>query len=412
MLHELGHTLGFAHTDVETAIMWATAKKDDAPDLDADDEWAMQRMYPPAAAPRLGSYVYAQNQAVDDTLPAATGGVRPFSYSLTPALPAGLSWSPSTRTITGTPTTVTSAATYTWTATDANQDVASTRFTIEVAAERVDLRGQPAKLVHPEGELEGAVVIFDGSSRCSEASGGIRFVIRGAEVAAEGVLPLAGGGPEPSVVTAGEAMLCDQAPSHFRGDVELRRGPDLVRAAQLRVSEGLRQLVATGNVRTIWHAAQGPGTDAPEEQTPEAAPERWEPERWEIRAERLNYSEDDAELRYTGSAHALLGEQSLECAELTVTTTPPESNASTGELEAGTLYCLGNAVLADAGFGRSVAADRAVYGFRDRVMSLSGNVVLRQGSDELRGPRLIYWLDESRYEIGESAALPAGVGEP
>ena len=66
-------------------------------------------------------------------LPEATGGMLPISYALTPALPAGLGFVSSTRTISGTPTEVTTApVTYTYTATDAAGDAASLRFDIEV----------------------------------------------------------------------------------------------------------------------------------------------------------------------------------------------------------------------------------------------------------------------------------------
>ena len=68
-------------------------------------------------------------------LPEATGGVPPISYALTPALPVGLSFDSSTRTISGTPTEITAApVAYTFTATDADGTIASLQFNIEVYA--------------------------------------------------------------------------------------------------------------------------------------------------------------------------------------------------------------------------------------------------------------------------------------
>ena len=68
-------------------------------------------------------------------LPEATGGDGTLSYTLAPAkLPLGLIWTASTRTIAGTPTTVTAAATYTWKATDADGDSAALTFTLRVWA--------------------------------------------------------------------------------------------------------------------------------------------------------------------------------------------------------------------------------------------------------------------------------------
>ncbi len=70
-------------------------------------------------------------------LPAATGGNAPLTYSLTPTLPTGLTFNPTARTITGTPTATLGSTTFTYTATDANGDTATLTFDIEVAASMV-----------------------------------------------------------------------------------------------------------------------------------------------------------------------------------------------------------------------------------------------------------------------------------
>ena len=66
------------------------------------------------------------------TLPAATGGNGTLTYTLTPALPAGVTLDADARTLTGTPTATAAAATYTWSATDEDDDTLSRTFTIEV----------------------------------------------------------------------------------------------------------------------------------------------------------------------------------------------------------------------------------------------------------------------------------------
>ncbi|MXX38279.1 MAG: hypothetical protein F4Z85_09495, partial [Gemmatimonadetes bacterium] len=58
------------------------------------------------------------------TLPAGTGGTAPLTYSLSPALPAGLTFDAATRTIAGTPRAA-SATVYTYTVADANGATAS-----------------------------------------------------------------------------------------------------------------------------------------------------------------------------------------------------------------------------------------------------------------------------------------------
>ena len=74
------------------------------------------------------------------TLPVATGGTAPYTYRLSP-IPAGLQFSPTTRLLSGTPTTVgTTSATYT--VTDAANMSASLTVTIEVIVDvTLDVNG-------------------------------------------------------------------------------------------------------------------------------------------------------------------------------------------------------------------------------------------------------------------------------
>ena len=81
---------------------------------------------------------YVQNLAIDsETLPAATGGDGALTYAISPDLPAGLAFDPTTRLLSGTPTEAQPATLYTCTATDsdaADPDSASLTFRIAVDA--------------------------------------------------------------------------------------------------------------------------------------------------------------------------------------------------------------------------------------------------------------------------------------
>ena len=66
--------------------------------------------------------------AVDLTLPRATGGNGAITYTLTPATPAGLTFIPATRVLSGMPSTVAGATTYTYTAGDTDGSAAGTDF--------------------------------------------------------------------------------------------------------------------------------------------------------------------------------------------------------------------------------------------------------------------------------------------
>ena len=77
--------------------------------------------------------------AVNLTMPTVSGGVGAFTYSLTPTLPAGTTFTAGTRLVSGTPTTAVASATYTYRATDAEGISASRTFTIVVTAAAVAL---------------------------------------------------------------------------------------------------------------------------------------------------------------------------------------------------------------------------------------------------------------------------------
>ena len=74
---------------------------------------------------RVGSMADAQ-------LPAARGGDGIIAYALSPALPRGLTFNASSRTISGTPTAATPRARYAFSATDEDGDSATLTFAIEV----------------------------------------------------------------------------------------------------------------------------------------------------------------------------------------------------------------------------------------------------------------------------------------
>ena len=76
---------------------------------------------------------YTQNAAIDPlTLPAATSGNGTLTYSLSPALPAGLSFNAATRQLSGTPTEVFAQTEFSYTATDVDGDSATLTFNITV----------------------------------------------------------------------------------------------------------------------------------------------------------------------------------------------------------------------------------------------------------------------------------------
>ena len=78
----------------------------------------------------IADQIFTVGEPVNLTLPTATGGVPPYTYSLSP-IPEGLSFSTTERELSGTPTTA-ETITATYTATDAADVSASLTFTMDV----------------------------------------------------------------------------------------------------------------------------------------------------------------------------------------------------------------------------------------------------------------------------------------
>ena len=90
----------------------------------------------------VGPQRYRAGRAIAPlTLPLATGGNAPLTYSLTSTLPAGLALDAATRIISGTPTTPMNETAYKWMVTDADGDMAELIFTIAIeVADRTRLK--------------------------------------------------------------------------------------------------------------------------------------------------------------------------------------------------------------------------------------------------------------------------------
>lgn len=83
--------------------------------------------------------IYFQGATIPSpALPAALGGDAPLSYTLEPAPPPGLTFDAATRVISGTPTETLGPTEFTYTATDADSDTATLKFTMSVGTVSLD----------------------------------------------------------------------------------------------------------------------------------------------------------------------------------------------------------------------------------------------------------------------------------
>ena len=133
----------FTAPDVDTATELTFTLVVSDGDLDSLPSTVMVTVSPDTA-PVFDAVTIDQAYTVGVTitplqLPAATGGNAPLIYSLgtTPALPPGLTFTPGTRTIAGTPTAMMAQTTYTLTVTDSdgiNSDTETFTFTLRINA--------------------------------------------------------------------------------------------------------------------------------------------------------------------------------------------------------------------------------------------------------------------------------------
>ena len=91
------------------------------------------------------------------TLPEATGGTGTITYSLSPTLPAGVTFTSASRVLAGTPTGRFTSATFTYTATDGNSDTVELTFTIVVTA--VAITFNPASFANQSWTVGTAVAL-------------------------------------------------------------------------------------------------------------------------------------------------------------------------------------------------------------------------------------------------------------
>lgn len=287
------------------------------------------------------------------------------------------------------------------------------RAEIDAATGRVVFTGEPANLIRADVELEAPRLAYDEGAACAEASGGVAVAFQGADEGERGPLPLvcAEEGAGPSTIRSEEALVCAEDDSWFRGEVEAYLGDCHLAAALLQVSGDRKRLVANGGVRTTWRSAPGfspadGGASGIETLGPE------EQEEWIVVSERMAFSEDSGELRYSGNASASMGDLRLDCDELAVEVAAAASGDDPADVQARALHCLGSARLQNLAQGVSAGADRAVYVLGERAVHLVGDVVIDSGGDRLSGHRFIYWPDEGRYEMGPSGIAAAGAGSP
>ena len=106
-----------------------------------------------------------QNQSVNISPVQVLGGISPYAYTLTPALPTGLTFN-SNGTITGTPSTVTSATTYNITVKDGQPQSITKTFSLSVSGGNVSGTGNVTQInnsANATSTTSGALIVAGGA---------------------------------------------------------------------------------------------------------------------------------------------------------------------------------------------------------------------------------------------------------
>ena len=111
-----------------------TYKVRDADGDEDTDEFTIEVTNAPLTLGSVSDQSWVQHVATSVTLPAATGGDAPLTYSVVGSLPTGITFAVSTRILSGTPSVLQNPTTYTYKVVDSSGNEASTRFTILIAA--------------------------------------------------------------------------------------------------------------------------------------------------------------------------------------------------------------------------------------------------------------------------------------
>ncbi len=108
-------------------------------------------------------YFYQNSDAVSVTLPAATGGTPPLTYTLEKrgggSLPAGLSFNASTRTLSGTPTTLQGRVVYTYKVTDSEDNMVRRTTHIHVVVPSFRIVGGTSHTVKEQAAFSRSMIL-------------------------------------------------------------------------------------------------------------------------------------------------------------------------------------------------------------------------------------------------------------
>lgn len=257
---------------------------------------------------------------------------------------------------------------------DAAFDARAERAFLRAADDAAQLFGDPAIVTDERGELRAPRIDYQRANGRAHARDGVsgRFqgaMLPGGEAARSG---------EPTRVRAREAFFDLGGDDFtFRGEVQAYQGTTVLFADQLRSEEGQSRLSASGQVRTLWTAAEG---------------ER-KGEQVEITATSLTYRETDRRLLYDGPVVAAQGPLRLAASRLEVELDEHR--------QARLMTARGAVRLDDEATRRVIEGETARYDLAARAVTIAGDPARMRDADgnSLRGRTLLHDLASGAIRV-------------
>jgi lipopolysaccharide transport protein LptA len=265
----------------------------------------------------------------------------------------------------------------------------------DLAAERSELLGEPARTESDSGELAAPHIVYTKKNGLLTADRGVRGVLkRGSGTAAAGV---GFRGDQPIEFQADEAIFTD-APRgfHLKGTVRAWQGKSLLLANQVHGEEAAERLSAAGGVRTLIDLRK-PGAAPAGTPVASTAPAADAATMTEVIADILTYRKSESSVTYSGGVRLTQGARTLACDELVA--------ELDGVQQMKSMTGTGKVVLRDAATGRSIQAETASYDVGAESIELLGSPVTMKDDTgaTLKGKRALYDLKSGSARLAGTA---------
>ncbi len=258
-----------------------------------------------------------------------------------------------------------------------------TQAVLDLGTGRIAIEGPSVELFSERGDLAAPRITYSREKGLIRAESGVRASLESGSAAAFEKTPF-GHGQGPVRVESAEALYTeDPAGFTFLGGVRAWRDENILLAEQLRGDQSTREISASGGVRSQWFSASETGGSASQPEEP-----------IEVTSDYLTYRQTNGTIIYSGDVKVEQASRVIACGELSVELDDAGS-------EAKRMICREDVKVTDAGTGRQVLGDSAVYSVAEDRVEVYGDSVrlIDSQNNRLEGRYLLYDLEAGTVQI-------------